>query len=208
MASFDLNQPLYAPLLPWLQALPSTLVPPAIDWFNREAERAGIETASGLPLHFVLPHGTGLRYEERIWWLGEVETRPGNWHDAFNALVWLAFPKTKAALNRCHHQAEMKRQHAVSASSARGPLRDALTQFDECGVVVVSSALDLWLDLCEHRWHKVFWEARARFIETTRVVVLGHASYDLLRRPHLGLLSMAIYFDPLLANKIDPPLHV
>jgi hypothetical protein len=36
---------------------------------------------------------------------GEVATRPGNRHDFFNALIWLAFPRSKAAINRRHHEA-------------------------------------------------------------------------------------------------------
>ena len=31
-----------------------------------------------------------------------VETRPGNRHDLFNALAWLAFPLSKAGLNARH----------------------------------------------------------------------------------------------------------
>jgi hypothetical protein len=36
---------------------------------------------------------------------GEVATRPDNRHDLFNALIWLAFPRSKAAINRRHHEA-------------------------------------------------------------------------------------------------------
>jgi len=38
-------------------------------------------------------------YELHIAQTGEVETRPGNWHDLFNALAWVAFPRRKAAIN-------------------------------------------------------------------------------------------------------------
>lgn len=197
MASFYPRQPLFFPLHSLLLQRPSRGAAPSIDWLNRQAEAAGILTASGLPLRFVPPHGSGMSYEERVWWLGEVETRPGNWHDVFNAMVWLAFPMTKAAINACHHQAISARRgeakQDASVGQARGPLRDALTQFDECGVVLVSSELAVWRDVCAHRWRRVFWDERARFVETTRVFVFGHATYDLLRSPHLGLCGKAVF---------------
>jgi hypothetical protein len=36
---------------------------------------------------------------------GEVPTRSRNWHDWFNALAWLAWPHSKAALNARHVRA-------------------------------------------------------------------------------------------------------
>jgi hypothetical protein len=65
---------------------------------------------------------------------GEVETRPDNWHDFFNALVWLSFPQTKNCRQRQSCRSAMSR-----SGEARGTIRDALTHFDECGIVVLSS---------------------------------------------------------------------
>ncbi|MCZ7654065.1 MAG: DUF3025 domain-containing protein [Rhodocyclaceae bacterium] len=61
--------------------------------------------ASGVPIRFVLPDGGSAGYETRVHAQGEVETRPGNWHDFFNALAWLAYPQTKRILNGRHHAA-------------------------------------------------------------------------------------------------------
>ena len=55
----------------------------------------------------------------------------GAWHDYFNALVWLTLPLTNSAINL--RQAEAIAQLGVSGE--RGPLRDALTVFDESAVV-------------------------------------------------------------------------
>ena len=68
----------------------------------------------------------GKSYEERIFRTGEVATRPGSWHDLFNALAWLAFPRAKAALNRLHHD-ELARR---GDGPARGTVRDVATLFD------------------------------------------------------------------------------
>src|SRR5687768_9988273 len=45
------------------------------------------------------PDEPSVPYEERVYRLREIPTRPRNWHDFFNALVWILFPHTKAALN-------------------------------------------------------------------------------------------------------------
>jgi hypothetical protein len=41
----------------------------------------------------------GLHYEQRIAQHGAIATRLGNWHDLFNALIWLRYPAIKRALN-------------------------------------------------------------------------------------------------------------
>lgn len=187
-------QPLFAPLRPLLDCLPGDGEAPDMDMLNELAAGRGIVTASGAPLRFVAPGGSRMSYEERTWWLGEVETRPGNWHDCFNALVWLGFPQTKMALNACHHRA-LARQRSTSHAerNGRGPLRDALTQFDECGAIVVSSNLELWQGIRMHRWQDVFWTRRAEVQHCMKVFVFGHASLDLLRNPHIGLCAKSVF---------------
>lgn len=184
-------QPLFAPLLPLLDSLSDGGAPPECAALNALATERGIVSGSGAPLRFVVPGASGMSYEERAYWLGEIETRPGNWHDCFNALAWLSYPRTKAALNARHH-------HALSANRTlnhgrRGPLRDALTQFDECGVVVASPNLELWAGICAHRWKEVFWTRREETQRCLRVFVFGHASFDMLRTPHLGLCGKALF---------------
>ena len=211
------SQPLYEPLRSLLAGLPANGAAPTVDKLNALAAGRGIVSGSGAPLRFVVPHGSGMSYEERAWWLGEVETRPGNWHDCFNALVWLVFPLTKAALNVRHHQSLAEQRNAGHAThGARGPVRDALTQFDECGVIVASADLELWEGIRAHRWKQVFWEQRARVQRSMQVFVFGHASYDLLRNPHLGLCGKAIFLHvddawlarPLAARLADIDAHM
>ena len=184
------QQPLYAPLAAYCAAVSAGDGPPDGDQLNRWAAAAGVVSGGGASLRFVVPGGSGLSYEERIYWLGEVETRPGVWHDSFNAMVWLAFPRSKAALNARHHHAAAAQQ--AGRGAPRGTLRDSLTQFDECGAIVVCSRLDLWQALCQHRWQEVFWTRRAETQEHLRVFVFGHASYDMLRTPHLGLCAKSL----------------
>ena len=189
------GQPLFAPLLPWLSSFDCDHEPAAIEALNRAALQARIKTGSGAGLSFVVPGGSGLAFEERVYWLGEVEVRPGNWHDFFNALVWLAFPLTKATLNSRHHGNIAHLQPTAEQGAARGPARDAITHFDECGVAVVCTREELCQAIRAHRWKEVFWTRRTETLRSMQVFVFGHASYDLLRSPYLGLCGKAVFLD-------------
>src|SRR5574338_638239 len=97
------------------------------------ARRPPIAVASGASLAFVpqSPRAAAFpaRYEPRIYLRGEVQVRERNWHDLMNALVWLTFPRSKAALNARHHRSLLAQQ--ASGAPNRGPEQDAMTLFDE-----------------------------------------------------------------------------
>lgn len=158
---------------------------------NREASRRGLQSGGGAALRFVAPSAMSCSYEERVFASGEVVTRADNFHDFFNALIWLAFPRSKQALNQRH--ADTLR--AGSEGCRRGALRDAMTQFDECGVVVAGMPADLQRALRSHSWREVFVERRAELISTTRFLVFGHGSHDALRTPYPGLCGKALFLD-------------
>lgn len=164
----------------------------------RLAEASGPRTESGWPLRFVSPRDDGLGYERRIWERGEVETRPDNWHDFFNALIWLAFPRAKAALN-ARHIREMGAEDTL-----RGEVRDALTHFDECGLVVACSN-SLLLDLLRgFRWKELFWGQRAAVQRDMCFFVFGHATCEQLLAPFRGLTAKALLY-PVGQDWLDLP---
>jgi hypothetical protein len=109
-----------------LERLPADRFPEPDD-LNALARERDVRSGGGAPLAFVLPTagpGTAARRrEERIFRTGEVATRPGSRHDLFNALAWLAFPHTKAVLNRLHHD-ELAR---LGEGPVRGTARDVAT---------------------------------------------------------------------------------
>lgn len=181
---------LFAPLAGLLQAFPGPGLPSAAA-ISALAVQHGLRTAEGLSLDFSAPADDGLGYEERIAACGRVEHRPDNWHDFFNALIWLAFPRAKAVLSARHGQALVER----AGQPGRGPLRDALTQFDECGVAVLSADAELTELLQRHEWKQVFWLRRADVEARVRFVVFGHALLDHLRAPFFGLCGKAVYLD-------------
>lgn len=175
---------------PFLACCGGRLELPDLARLNALAVKRDLRSGSGQPLCFdsAMPCKD---YEVRAFRTGTVATRPGNWHDVFNALVWLKFPQTKRLLNSLHVEA----LETGVDSAARGPLRDALTQFDECGVVVAGSDLSLWQEICSHRWQAVFVAQRAELLASTRFIVFGHGSLDSLRAPFIGLCGKAVFVD-------------
>jgi hypothetical protein len=145
---------------------------------------------SGHPIRFVPPTGARGPYELRVYQTGCVETREDNLHDWFNALCWLAFPRTKARINAMHAAAIPAEQ------GRRGRLRDLLTIFDEGGAVVVCADAELVQMVREFRWKALFWEQRERVRRTMRFVVLGHAVLEQALEPRPGITCKALFASP------------
>lgn len=164
---------------PWLGA-------DSLERLNACAEAAGLRTESGRAVRFVPPGPGGPYYEVGVYETGRVATRPANRHDWFNALAWLAFPRTKARINAMH-------AHAIPRESGqRGRLRDLLTLFDEGGAIVVCSDAALEGMLRGHRWKTLFWEHRAGALASMRVLVLGHAVLEMALAPWPGITCKAV----------------
>ena len=182
---------MFAPLAPLLAAVGQAL--PGVDALNALAARVapGVRVGEGRRLRFVPPDRAPLSYEERIFATGEVVTRPDNWHDFFNALVWMRFPQAKRALNALHVR-EMRR---APEPGVRGPRRDAATQFDESGAIVASADRSLSELLVRRRWKELFWERRAEVCARMRFLVFGHGLYDALRAPFYRICGRAALVD-------------
>ena len=119
---------------------------------------------SGQPLSFV-PQEYGklpfeAQYEPRCYLKGEVPTRANNWHDLLNALVWLTFPKAKAAINARHYRA-LTAEMSPATRSQRGAVRDTNTLLDESGVIVACADDELAELLRNFQWKELFWQRRA-----------------------------------------------
>ncbi len=129
----------FAPIIPAFRELPALEDFPDQSALSACALARGITTASGIPVKFIpakpKPRGAARRrrkdehdYELRIFERGEVSTRSHSWHDFFNALIWMTYPATKAALNA--------RQIAARIPGiVRTREQDRLTMFDEGGVI-------------------------------------------------------------------------
>jgi hypothetical protein len=141
-------------------------------------------------VRFVPPGARDAYYELKVFRTGEVETRPDNLHDFFNALAWLAFPRAKARINAMH-AAAMARENG-----RRGRLRDLLTVFDEGGAIVLCEDRELIALLEGMRWKELFWERRARVREAMRILVFGHAAMEKALEPWPGIACKALVVPP------------
>ncbi len=143
-------------------------------------------------------------YEERVYKKGIISTREKNWHDLFNAFIWLLFPKTKILLNDLHMQ-ELKKQ----AGKKRTSCRDAITHIDESGIIIASSDITLLEALKNHQWQDVFVNSRNIWSINTRLntdsnnssnnnnikkigaFVFGHGMYEKAFKPFIGFTGKA-----------------
>jgi len=136
---------------------------------------------------FVHPGSDDRYYEVRVYETGRIATRPASLHDLFNALAWLAFPRTKARINALH-AAQIPLE-----GRTRGRLRDLLTIFDEGGAIVQCAEADLVEKIRLFRWKEVFWSHRERVLRSMRLVVLGHAVLEMSLNPWPGIACKALF---------------
>lgn len=161
-----------------------------LDDLNRFSEERNVRTENGNAVRFVPPAAKDAYYELKVYRTGEVETRPDNLHDFFNALAWLAFPRAKARINALH-AAEMARENG-----RRGRLRDLLTVFDEGGALVECEDAGLTSLLENMRWKELFWEQRERVCRGMRIKLFGHAAMEKAAEPWPGIACKALIVRP------------
>jgi hypothetical protein len=188
---------------------------PAIDWtapwfapWRDSGEPVALRVRQGMPLHdalnaqqaapvrFVeqaaLPPGQA--YEHYVFGSSNCPVRPGL-HDFFNGLCWIGMPATKARLNAL--QAAQIEARGVGA--VRGPVRDAITLFDENGALL-DAPPELWSALLERDWKRLFVELRPLWDEA-RLLIAGHALLEKLVSPR-KVLTAHVWRLPLAINSI------
>jgi hypothetical protein len=121
-------------------------------------------------------------YEDFIFKTGQVPTRDGL-HDFFNGLCWQRFPLAKRRLN--HLQAAEIEAQGVRPT--RGPVRDALTLFDE-NVVLMHAPDDLWAALQARDWLRLCVDLRAQW-QQVHLVLFGHALLEKLVTPYKSITA-------------------
>jgi hypothetical protein len=124
----------------------------------------------------------GAAYERFIFEQRQCPTREGL-HDFFNGLCWLHFPQAKRRLNEL--QAVQIAAHGVG--SVRGPVRDAITVFDENGALLDAPAA-LWEALVARQWQRLFVELRPLWPQA-RLLIFGHALLEKLVAPRKDMTA-------------------
>ena len=118
----------------------------------------------------------GDSYEDHIFRTGTCPTRE-NLHDFFNGLCWLHMPLAKSRLNAVQ-AAQIGR---AGIGGPRGPVRDAITLFDESGALLHAPP-PLWDALLKRDWRRAFIDLRPLW-EHAHLTVFGHAVLEKLVRP-------------------------
>ncbi len=191
--------------LPWLAHLRPLLDQALAGW------GAGLPVALALPMDGLPRIGsdTPMRfvpqsdlpadeaYETFIHRSASIPTR-NNLHDLFNGLVWLTQPAIKQRLNALQ-AAEIAR---AGVGAQRGPLRDALTLFDENGALLTAPAVLLHA-LKARDWHALFITHRAHWAQAS-LTLIGHALLEkLATAPRKALTAHVLLGDPLAMAPAD-----
>ena len=168
----DWHAPWLAPYAAAAQALPDGAVAQALN------------TVLHSPVRFVsqsnLPDGQA--YERFIFDNQMVPTRD-NLHDFFNGLCWLTFPQTKQKLN----QLQAAQLAAAGVQQTRGPVRDALTLFDENAAFLLAPH-PLWDALIARDWQRLFVKLRPLWADA-QLVLFGHALLEKLVAPRKAITA-------------------
>ena len=139
---------------------------------------ARLNTGSKAEVVFVpqscLPDGHA--YEQFVFDTQTVPTRD-NLHDFFNGLCWLTFPQTKTRLN----QLQAAQLALDGVQQTRGPVRDALTLFDE-NAAFLNAPPPLWDALVSKDWQRLFVELRPMW-KDAQLILFGHALLEKLVTP-------------------------
>lgn len=180
------------PLADWVAAWPA-LVPspawPTIAAFEAARHAAQADDGVARPCFVVQDRALledGLHYEQRVAG-GRVATRLGNWHDLFNAMAWLRWPRIKHALNEGQCAGIVEIGHG-----GRTRAQCALTHFDEAGVIVACADADLLAAWDVHAWQALFVDHAAAWGERIVALVFGHALLEHALLPARLLVGKAL----------------
>jgi len=119
-------------------------------------------------------------YDARITLAREVPTRERDWHDLLNMLCFATFPRSKIALHARQYARLAERVHdgMTTLPNRRTPEQDALTLFDEGGVVLaVEQQTAAQLERAPEQARDAL-AVELNAARRVRVVPFGHALYE------------------------------
>jgi hypothetical protein len=105
---------------------------------SRATLAAWLARTGGPALRLVAPADAPAGYEAAVA-EGAVPTREGSWHDVFNVLAFVAFPRTKLALHGRCLALQRVRAAAGCPAGVRSREQDALALLDECTLVIAGA---------------------------------------------------------------------
>lgn len=176
---------------------------PSLDELDRYWLRgAMVQTLDGIELRIVAqpkklrrakPRDRDALYDVSVC-KGQLPTRPSNWHDFFNVLMFAAFPRSKLALHERHRRILEHRipDEVTRLPGARTVEQDCLTMLDEGGVLLNTSrdqarSIEALLDTADHRGLAA--QVRQRALQPW---LIGHAHAEHLAKAALHLTAVPL----------------
>jgi len=170
----------YATILPFWQRIERQFLDhwPKVEDYN--------VLAAHLAMRFELQKKKS-RYEWEVYHSRTILMRENCWHDFFNNLTWLMWPKLKSAIiNRIY------RETLNNNAKQRSPCQNLLTHFDECGMVICSDRIELFEAIKQFQWKAFFWETQD-LLEHCQAVIIGHGLLEKGLTPYLGMTGKALF---------------
>lgn len=164
---------------------------PTIDdyniWFKQFAR------INELPAEFYvsfIPQSTLTNYEQDVYLRRNVCTRKENWHDFFNNVTWILYPKTKWAIIQRIYQENADKP----PTQARTQRQNLLAHFDECGMIFCSDRPSLFHEVKTHAWKKLFFET-ADLKAHAWPLIFGHGLFEKAKNPYIGMTGKCFFLE-------------
>lgn len=151
---------------------------PLPDDFNRLAKENNLNDLS------FIQQDVQMNYETMIYSQRQIPMRLNLWHDFFNNLTWLCFPKIKWAITTRY----LKEKHLEK----RTPRQNLLAHFDECGMVICCSKPDYFDKVRQFQWKSFFCET-PDIIQVCEPFIIGHGLLEKCLSPYVGITGKALF---------------
>ena len=172
---------------PFRHRLPAGALPD-VALLNAWAREQALALPGGRELRFADAAGGGaVAFEAAVALDGVIGVRRDSLHDVLNALVWLAFPLAKSALNALHMG-----DAAGTTPNRRSRSRDAATLLDESGLLLVCAEDSLVQMLRAHDWRELFVARRDAVARAMRPLVVGHGLLEKLASPFRAITARTL----------------
>lgn len=155
---------------------------PHIADYQHMANALGFNMLGALPLSFI-DNALQDNYEKTIYETCQIPTRLACWHDFFNNLTWMRWPKLKRAI--------IEKSMRTPKLSGRTALHNTLAHFDECGVILVSSDDYFFQLLKNHEWQAFF--QNTKLTDCVKPILIGHGILEKCLNPYIGLTAKGIF---------------
>ena len=181
----------YESVVPWWQPLESQFQNkwPDIDAYNTWFKQSAV--VNQLPADFhvsFIPQSALASYEQDVYLRRNVCTRQENWHDFFNNVTWILYPKTKWAIIQRGYQENSDKL----PTQARTKRQNLLAHFDECGMIFCSDCPSLFNQVKNHAWKKLFFET-ANLKVHAWPLIFGHGLFEKAKNPYIGMTGKIVF---------------